>query len=145
MSRRLKRSAALFVVVFLAAQLARPERANPATEASRTIQARMGTASGLAGVLDRSCGNCHSNETVWPWYSQVAPASWLVARGVTEGRRAVNFSEWAAYQPDAQRMLLAASCDDVRHGRMPVRGYTLLYPEARLSVQDIETICAAAR
>jgi hypothetical protein len=143
-SRRLKQAAIVIVVVFAAAQLVRPERTNPATDASRTIQARIGTASGLAPVLDRACRDCHSNGTVWPWYTQIAPTSWLMAQAVREGREAVNFSEWAAYSPEQQRMLLAVSCDDATSGKMP-GPYTLLHPETRLSAQDVETICAAAR
>ncbi len=144
MSRRLKQAAVVFVVVFAAAQLVRPERANPATDVSRTIQAHAGTTSGLVAILDRACRDCHSNATVWPWYTQIAPASWLMAYGVTEGRKAVNFSEWAAYPPEVQRTLLSVSCQDVSDGKMP-GPYTLLHPEMRVSVQDIETICAAAR
>ena len=104
----------------------------------------MGTASGLVAVLDRACRDCHSNRTVWPWYTQIAPVSWLMAYGVTEGRKAVNFSEWAAYPPERQRKLLVEACQDASEGKMP-GPYTLLHPEARLSAQDIETICAAAR
>jgi hypothetical protein len=111
-STRLKQAAVVFIIVFAAAQFVRPERANPATDARRTIQAHVGTASGLVAVLDRACSACHSNATVWPWYTQVAPVSWLMAQAVTEGRKAVNFSEWAAYSPDQQRTLLAVSCDD---------------------------------
>ena len=118
-SRRLKQAAVVFVVVFAAAQLVRPERANPATDVSRTIQAHVGTTSGLVAVLDRSCRDCHSNNTVWPSYAQVAPLSWLMARGVAEGRKAVNVSEWGGYSPAAQRTLLSVSCDDVSSGKMP--------------------------
>ena len=143
MSRRLKQVAILVVVVFAAAQLVRPDRANPATDASRTIQAHAGT-SGLAPVLGRSCGDCHSNATVWPWYTQVAPVSWLMAYGVAKGRRAVNFSEWGAYDADQQRALLVESCQDVSEGKMP-GPYTWIRPETRLSAQDVATICAAAR
>jgi hypothetical protein len=144
MSRRLGLAAITLVVVFGAAQLVRPSRANPPTDASRTIQAHE-TTRGLATVLDRSCGDCHSNVTVWSsWYTQVAPLSWLMAHEVAEGRKAVNFSEWAAYSAAQQRMLLAASCDDAKSGRMP-GPYTWFKPDARLSVQDLETICAAAR
>ena len=103
MSRRLKQAAVVFVVVFAAAQLVRPERTNPPTDVNRTIQAHVGTASGLAAVLDRACRDCHTNATVWPGYTQVAPLSWLMAYGVTEGRKTVNFSEWAAYTPEQQR------------------------------------------
>src|SRR5262249_41357394 len=122
----------------------RPERANPATDVSRTIQAHVGTTSGLVAVLDRACSDCHSNATVWPWYTQIAPVSWLMAYGVKKGRSAVNFSEWAQYQPEQQRVLLIESCQDASQGRMP-GPYALLHPEMRLLPQDIETICAASR
>ena len=144
MKKRLKQASVVIVVVFAAAQLARPDRANPPTVTSRTIQAQVGTASGLAAVLDRSCRDCHSNNTVWPSYAQVAPLSWLMARAVAGGRKAVNFSEWGGYSPAAQRTLLSTSCEDASSGKMP-GPYTLVRPETKLSPQDIETICAAAR
>jgi hypothetical protein len=144
MARLLKWAAVVFVVVFAAAQLVRPDRANPATDDSRTIQAHIGAASGLIPVLDRACRDCHSNATVWPWYTRIAPLSWLMASAVSEGRKAVNFSEWAAYSSDQQRLLLTMSCDDARSGKMP-GVYARLQPETRLSTRDVETICTAAR
>jgi hypothetical protein len=145
MSRRLKLAAIVFVAVVAAAQLVRPERANPPTDPSRTIQAHVGTASGLVTVLDRSCGDCHSNATAWSsWYTRIAPFSWLMAHEVTEGRKAVNFSDWAAYSPSQQRMLLAVSCDDAKSGKMP-GPYTFFKPETRLSSEEVKTICEAAR
>jgi len=144
MSRRSKKAAVAFVVVFAAAQLVRPERANPPTDVNRTIQSHMGTTSGVAAVVDRACRDCHTNATVWPAYTQVAPLSWLMAYAVTEGRKTVNFSEWAAYTPEQQQNLLAQSCQDMTEGKMP-GAYTLLRPETRLSARDIETVCAAAR
>jgi hypothetical protein len=140
-----RRPAVVFVVVFAAAQFFRPERTSPATDATRTIRAHVGTASGLVGVLDRACGDCHSNETTWPWYTKIAPVSWLMALSIAEGRKAVNFSNWGTYSVDEQRTLLSASCDDTSNGRMPGRAWTLLHPEARLAPEDIETICTAAR
>jgi heme-binding protein len=145
MSRRLTQTAVAFVVVFAAAQLVRPERTNPTTDPSRTIRAHVADTSQLPAVLDRACGVCHSNNTVWPSYAQIAPLSWVLARAVAEGRNAVNYSEWGAYSPGQQRTLLAASCDDATTGRMPGGAWTLLHPEARLSSEDIETICAASR
>ena len=144
MSRRLKQSAVVLVVIFVAAQLIRPNRANPAIDVSRTIQAHPGRSSGLGTVLDRACRDCHSNATVWPWYTHIAPVSWAMAYGVSAGRKAVNFSDWAAYPPERQRELLVASCRDVSAGKMP-GAYALIRRETRLSAQDIETICAAAR
>lgn len=145
MSNRLLKVSAAVVVALVAAQFIRPDRTNPATDATRTIQAQAGTANTLVDVLDRACNDCHSNATVWPWYTQVAPLSWIWAYGVREGRKAVNFSEWAAYSPDRRQQLLVASCRDASAGKMPGTPYTLLYPEARLSAEDIQTICAASR
>ena len=144
MSIRLKFTFGVLVAAFAAAQLVRPLLANPATDPNDAIRARVGTASGLAAVLDRACRDCHSNETLWPSYAHVAPVSWLMAYGVSKGRKAVNFSEWGTYSPDVQRMLLSASCDDASSGKMPSI-YTLVRPETRLSPQDVETICAAAQ
>jgi len=144
MSKRLGQVAVAIVSVFAAAQLARPDRTNPPVDARRTIQAQVETAIGVGDVVNRSCRDCHTNTTVWPRVASVAPLSWLMKSAVTKGRAAVNFSEWASYSPDQQRLLLAASCDDVTSGRMPSL-YTLIRPETKLSARDVETICAAAR
>jgi heme-binding protein len=144
LGKRLKQAAVVCVVAFAAAQLIRPGRTNPVIDPSRTIQASVGTSSPLAAVLDRSCRDCHSNATVWPSYTQIAPLSWIMVSAVNEGRKAVNFSEWAAYSSGQQEALLSASCQDATAGKMP-GSYVLFKPETRLSPQDIETICAAAR
>ncbi len=140
-NRRLKRAGVFFAIVVAAAQLIRPDHTNPLTDPRRTIQAQMPA---VGAILDRSCRDCHSNATVWPAAAQIAPLSWLMARGVSEGRKAVNFSEWTAYRPDVQRLLLSASCDDAKAGKMP-GPYTWVRSETKLSAEDIETICAAAR
>src|SRR5262249_18743510 len=101
-------AAVALVVIFALAQLIRPPRTNPPIVPGRTIQAHVGPASGLGAIVDRSCRDCHTNATVWPRYSQVAPVSWLMAYGVAKGRSAVNFSEWGSYTPERQRELLAA-------------------------------------
>ena len=143
MSKQAKWGAVLGVVLVAACRLD-PRRANPTTDSSRTIQAQADTPTALVAVLDRACGECHSSGTAGSWYTQIPPMSWVMAYGAAQGRKAVDFSEWAAYPPELQRQLLVASCRDVSGGRMPGRAYTLLHPEARLSAADIETICAAA-
>lgn len=143
MSRRLRYIGVAVVVIFALAQLIRPARTNPPTDVTHTIQTQPG-ASEVGAIVGRSCRDCHSNLTVWPWYTEIAPVSWLMAYGVAKGRDAVNFSEWASYSPEQQRMLLALSCQDASAGRMP-GPYARLRPETALSTQDVETICAAAR
>ena len=144
MRRRLTQAAVVLVLVFAAAQLIRPGHDNPSTDVGRAIQSHAGTSAELVAVLDRSCSDCHSNHTVWPWYTEVAPVSWAMAYAVKQGRQAVNFSEWAAYSAERQQMLLAQSCRDVSQGKMP-GPYTWIHPEMRLSARDVETICAATQ
>ena len=79
----------------------------------------------------RTCFDCHSNQTSWPWYSHVAPMSWLVQNHVDEGRRVLNFSEWNRGYDEA-----GEAAETVREGEMPPRSYVLLHPEARLT--DVE-------
>lgn len=76
----------------------------------------------------RACFDCHSNQTVWPWYSHIAPISWLLQHDVEEGRRELNFSEWDTPQREA-----AEAAKTVRKGEMPLWIYSLIHPQARLS------------
>jgi hypothetical protein len=148
MSKRLRLVAIIItglIVAFAAAQLIRPERTNPTIDPIHSIQAKAGTSTAFVAVLRRACSDCHSNETVWSRYTEVAPASWLIAYGVAEGRKAVNFSDWTAYPAERQRELLVEACQDATSGKMPGSAYTMLRPEARLSARDVETICSAAR
>jgi hypothetical protein len=76
----------------------------------------------------RTCADCHSNQTRWPWYASVAPVSWLVAHDVQGGRSHLNVSEWDRPQKDADE-----AAEELRDGEMPLRTYLLAHPEARLS------------
>src|SRR5690348_13813475 len=134
MNRRWKQAVAVMVILFAAAQMIRPDRTNPTIDPGRTIGAQLGASAPAVSVIERACTDCHSNGTVWPWYTQVAPVSWLMVYGVRKGRNILNFSEWAAYPPELQQALLAASCSDVSTGKMP-GPYTFLHPEMRLSSQ----------
>jgi hypothetical protein len=79
--------------------------------------------------------DCHSNETIWPWYSSIAPISWLVQRDVDQGRRAVNFSEWSRPQKEARE-----AAKTVREGEMPPWIYTIRRASARLSATEKEAL-----
>lgn len=144
MSKRAKHAAGVFVAVLAAAQFVRPDRSNPPIDQGRTIRAHAGTPSGLATVLDRACRDCHSYQTEWPGYARVAPVSWLMAYAVRKGRSAVNFSEWSAYTPEQRSILLGLSCQAASEGTMP-GPYSLIRPETKLSAEDVQTICTAAR
>ena len=82
----------------------------------------------------RACFDCHSNETVWPWYSNVAPLSWLVQRDVDEGREELNFSEWNRPQEGEE------AAETVGDGSMPPGQYLLTHPDARLTDAELSTL-----
>ncbi len=84
----------------------------------------------------RACFDCHSNEVVWPWYSNVAPVSWLVQRHVDEGRDELNFSEWHLGQEGDE------AAETVRDGSMPPREYLWTHPDARLTDAELADLAA---
>jgi Haem-binding domain len=84
-------------------------------------------------IVQRACQNCHSENTEWPWYSHVAPVSWLVARDVQQARSHMNLSQWQDYSTDDRLRLLSAIGSAARKHVMPPQRYLLLHPEARLS------------
>jgi hypothetical protein len=135
-------------IALLAAAIAPALLVRPATnlpnDSRNSIQAQPRTSSALRKVLDRSCGDCHSNTMAERWYTRVPPLSALMAYAAKEGRKAVNFSEWTRYSPERQQALLLASCADAKRGTMPVEAYVRVRSDARLSVGDVETICSAA-
>ncbi|HYL80625.1 MAG TPA: heme-binding domain-containing protein [Candidatus Acidoferrum sp.] len=128
-------------LVVLVAQFIPVAKTNPSVDAAQTINAGMTLPAEVTQVFERSCQDCHSNRTVWPWYSQVAPASWLLAHHVNEGRRELNFSEWAQYPARRRDRKLKEICEQVRRGELPQASYTLLHPQAKLSDQEKQAIC----
>lgn len=111
-------------------QLIPVDRTNPPVE--REVQA----APEVKAILTRACYDCHSNETVWPWYSRVAPVSWLVAWDVKEGREELNFSTWNRYDAKQRAKKIKESWEEVQEGEMPPWFYVPLHGEARLSDRD---------
>jgi len=93
----------------------------------------------VSAILVRSCQDCHSNHTNWPWYSQVAPISWIISKHVSKGREMLDFSAWADRPPsEGERMLI---CDAVSSGDMPLTSYKMIHRQAKLSAQDVRLIC----
>lgn len=122
------------IILFGAIQFIPVDRSNPPATAEISVPPE------VRSVLVRSCYDCHSNQTVWPWYSRVAPVSWLVARDVHKGRDELNFSTWDRYSSGRQAKLLKESWEEVSEGEMPMWFYVWLHPNAHLSPADRELI-----
>lgn len=91
-------------------------------------------------LAKRACFDCHSNETRWPWYTHVAPVSWLVQRDVDEGRSKLNFQEWQQPQKEAHE-----AAEEVQEGEMPMKIYLPMHPEARLTPEQKATLVAGLK
>jgi hypothetical protein len=94
----------------------------------------------VQAILKSSCFDCHSNRTVWPWYSRVAPVSWWLVDHVTEGRSELNFSNWQTLSAEKQIEMTEEILEEVEEGEMPPRSYTLVHSEASLSQEDIQIL-----
>ena len=129
------------VCLFVGLQFVRPARTNPPVDQSQTIEARLQVPPHVASILDRSCKDCHSNATRWPWYSNVAPFSWLLVDHVIEGRDNLNLSEWGRLDNRRVDDKLEEICDEVKIGAMPMDSYTWIHRSAKLSQEDVKTLC----
>lgn len=130
------------LVVFAAMQAFRPDMAAPPTEPGMTLDALYAPPPEVARLLRAACYDCHSHETRWPWYSQVAPASWLVAHDVEHAREQMNFSTFGAEAPEDRAFYLEECARKVRESEMPLRSYTWLHADARLAQEDRERLAA---
>jgi hypothetical protein len=99
----------------------------------------------VTAILKRSCMDCHSSQTVWPWYSYVAPMSWLVERDVSRGREHMDLSAWDQYSFSRQAKLLADIASAVKNREMPLPQYTLVHRHAGLSDADTDVVYGWAR
>jgi len=131
----------VLVVAFLAIQFVRPERTNPSVDSSRTIHSQLQPPPEVASILERSCIDCHSNQTRWPWYSNVAPTSWLLVSHVNQAREHMNLTEWAKYEQKDAEELLEDICKETSKGDMPLPSYLLIHRSSKLSPQDVRTLC----
>ncbi len=128
-------------VLFLAIQFVRPARTNPAVDESQTIFARTQMTPQVAAILNRSCADCHSNKTAWPWYTNVAPVSWFIVNHVNEARPRLNLSAWGKLDRDRQSKKLQQMCDEVSDGGMPLSTYTPLHPGSKPAPADVKIFC----
>ena len=129
----------ILLVAFLLIQFIPVDRTNP------PVVLDIETPSEVKAILKRSCYDCHSNETVWPWYSKIAPVSWLIAHDVKEGREYLNFSRWDDYTVKKKVELIKESIEEVEEGEMPPWVYIPTHPDSLLTKEDVNILKNWAR
>jgi hypothetical protein len=130
----LKKILIALAVIVVAIQFIPVDRNNP------PVTQEIDAPSNVLSILKTSCYDCHSNETKWPWYSYVAPVSFLISSDVENGRKRVNFSEWDKYDEKKKEKKMDAMIEEVEEGGMPLPKYLITHPDAELNSEKIKEL-----
>lgn len=128
------------VLLLVVIQLIRIDKTNPSTDKSKDFITLTHPSEEIRAILVTSCYDCHSHETTYPWYSNVAPSSWFMKDHVNDGRKHLNFSTWADYARKKQLHKLEECIDEVKEGEMPLTSYTWTHEHAALNPEQTEKL-----
>ena len=129
----LKKISITLLCLIIAIQLIRIDKNNPPAPLAKDFLQLHGAPGDIQELITTSCYDCHSNQSIYPWYSNVAPVSWWIKHHVNEGREHLNFSEWAAYSDEKADHKLEECIEMIEEGKMPMNSYTLMHKNAQLS------------
>jgi hypothetical protein len=137
MKKALRYTALGLLVAAGAAQFFQPARNLGEAEGPQSLVRTQKVPADIQKILQRSCYDCHSNHTNYPWYASVQPVGWWLRQHVNEGKEELNFSEFAAYDTKRAVRRLQSAADEVRERHMPLSSYLLVHREARLSDAEV--------
>lgn len=141
MKKFLKIAVVVLFAVFIAIQFVRPDLTNPPIIQTETIESAVEIPKDAAAIFERSCSDCHTNKTNYPWYGKVSPFNWFLARHIEEGRRELNFSVWNTYEKRRKKRKLDRICEQITDGEMPLPSYLWIHRAAKLSEKDVKVLC----
>jgi len=131
---KLKITLIILIVILVSIQFIPVDKTNP------TVTAELDAPLEIRSVFKTSCYDCHSNETVWPWYSNIAPVSWLIASDVNDARAHLNFSEWENLSRKDRVKMKEEIWEEIEDEKMPLWKYNILHPDASLKQKDKDLI-----
>ena len=135
----MKRIFRWLIIVFILIQFVRPDRNySEITELDYSNELRVSKE--VKEILEVSCVDCHSNDTEYPWYGEIAPISWYLAYHVNDGKEHLNFSEWNSYNKNQKEHILKDLKEELEDQNMPLKSYLLLHNKAKLSEQQYELL-----
>lgn len=132
----MKKVLIVLAVVFIIIQFFRIDKTNPPVNEGMDFLKIKNTPENIATVIRTSCYDCHSNETVYPWYSNVQPVAWFLKSHIDDGRKHLNFSTFSTYEPKKQAHKLEEAVEMIEQDKMPLESYILGHPEAKLSPEN---------
>lgn len=124
------------LAVLLLAQFIRPEKNSAAGEQPNDIFKHYPATPEVQAIVEKACYDCHSNNTNYPWYAEVQPVAWWINDHVVDGKRHLNFSEFATYKPKKANHKLEEVFEEVEKHEMPLNSYTWIHAEARLTPEE---------
>ena len=130
----------VLLVIFGVMQFFRINKTNPKVEKAKDFLAIAQPPADIEKIIRSACYDCHSNETVYPWYSNVAPVSWFLEHHIEEGREHLNFSVWGDYPEKKANHKLHECEEEVEEGEMPLNSYTWTHGDAKLSSEQKEKL-----
>jgi hypothetical protein len=137
----LKIMALLVTAAFVAIQFFGIDKSRPLTGTSETLEAAVELPADIALILGRSCNDCHSHNTVYPWYANVQPFGWFLKDHIEHGSEHLNFSIFNTYSTNKKAKKLEEICEAVRSGEMPLPSYLWIHRDAVLSNSEREALC----
>ncbi len=141
MKKILKIIVSILFLAFVAIQFIRPDFTNPPIVQGQTLEETVQVPENVQVILKRSCNDCHTNTTVYPWYAKIQPSAWFLKGHIDEGRRKLNFSIWKTFDAPKQRRKLAEICEQLQSKEMPLPSYLWIHWGAKLSDEEVKTIC----
>ncbi len=130
----------VIVVILIGIQLIPSALPKNNPDLSKDISKTQDVTDDVKIILHKACYDCHSNQTVYPWYSKVAPSSWLVAKDTREGREELNFSDWSDLSKRKKVKYFKEIAELVEEREMPMKIYTVIHRDAALSDEEIKTL-----
>ncbi|MEO8116422.1 MAG: heme-binding domain-containing protein [Bacteroidota bacterium] len=130
----------LLLLAFIVIQFFRPEKNVSTTISENDITKVYPVPENVQQIFARSCNDCHSNNTRYPWYAEVQPAAWYLADHVKDGKDELNFSEFGSYRIARQNKKMKECIKQIKEGEMPIESYTLMHGDAKLSDADKQTV-----
>ncbi len=138
--RRSRKILLAILIVLIIIQFIQPSRNDRAEVSATDITKNHCIPENVQRVLQNACYDCHSNKTLYPWYSRIQPFSWLLANHIKKGKAELNFNEFGSYSLRRQASKLKGIENSIRDETMPLWSYTILHKNARLSKTDKELI-----
>ena len=141
MKRILKYLALAVAVIFLVLQIFQIDKTNAAVNSNETIESVVNVPPHVKIILGKACNDCHTNTTVYPWYSYIQPNGWFLKSHIDDGKRHLNLSVFATYDRNKQQKKLEEICEEVTSGSMPLPSYTWIHRDAILTETEKKALC----